>query len=472
MATATITTSVSLATANKIRINLFLESAPSAVIQYKEDNWKTQNEFAFDQLLPSTLYRYGIFEYTSQGVQLQQYGSYVIFTTPSSGSVSKTDPFNIIANQTLGVISGMSSVVFDGNNGLPDLRGWDITIFEIGSGPMERGVTYSYDVTTATFSFLGGRVFTPLERFYIEPRDKIVPSTGVITRSLWSGIFKINGDTVLTADQIGQKCLIIGNVTFLNITLPEISTVPEGVILYLESTGGNHVSFTVTSANAGAIDWLEGSRTSLYGRPNEMLQIYRYGNTWRVHSYEGNFKLVGKCFLSWQMSGKIPNCSLLDGSILNVREQPALYYDHILKMPPEYVLDYNQWNVDNMLTRFKYTRANASGNYRIPDVRGYMTVSTKSMGEQPGNFFEDQMIDAHVRLFTEVAPGNINPTGSTPVAWSSSRRNGNQDYDVKAGQGIPTLGISSGLIDVNGNPLRSGDTIEVNRYTSNLFVYF
>jgi IPT/TIG domain-containing protein len=63
-----------------------------------------------------------------------------------------------------------------------------------------------------------------------------------------------------------------------------------------------------------------------------------------------------------------------------------------------------------------------------------------------GKLTEDNIPLIQLRLFADVLPnGNIQPTPTASVSWTSNHLNGNQDYDLKKGVGSPepTLGVSS-----------------------------
>jgi hypothetical protein len=465
-----ITTNVSPATVNTLRMNLYNSKAPTAVLATLEQAWNEENIWTFTDLTPGVNYIYNLFEVDSNGIVLQQYTKNPNFTSRSAGSIAVKSPQDIQVGVTPGLVAGTTSATFS------DWAGWDVTIEDIGAGTMQRGVGYAYDIATGTLTLLGsGHVFINTQRFFVRFEPKVIAAS-IATRDLWSDIKLIADNISLDPTDAGKKMIIVGNPTFLNINLPLINTASNS-IFWFESAKGNHINATITSLNGNAIDWMEGGKTRLYIGQSENIAIYRYNDTWRVHSYEGNFLTVGTEFTSHANS--YINAVPLDGSQLNKDEYPRLY-EWILNLPTDLRVPFDSWLGNNTLNRFKYSLANSAGFFRVPDVRGQYQVNAGSSGlvvgktgateVRPGDFQSQTMLDVRVAMFSDGVPINGKPSKSSPVAWSSNRQNGNEDYDLLIGNGEPTLGVSGVLVDKFGVPIPVDSKLTTDRYASRRFV--
>ena len=74
-----------------------------------------------------------------------------------------------------GITAGDNSFIFNGASGTPNYVGWDIVISELtGRGIMVRGLDYSWDANTATFTLLqAGDVFQPNQWYNVHFNSRI-----------------------------------------------------------------------------------------------------------------------------------------------------------------------------------------------------------------------------------------------------------------------------------------------------------
>lgn len=472
MSEVNITTVVNPATVNKLRMNLYLAKSPGAVLATILQDWQAENHWIFTNLIPGSVYIYNLFEESAGGLTLQQYTKSPNFTVLQGGDIQVKSPQDIQVGVTPGLTAGANTATF------ADWKGWDITVEDIGAGTMKRGTAYSYDITTGTITLLGqDHKFIPFQRFFVRFEPKII-GTAPTNQNLWSDVLVVTDNKTLVAADAGKKIILAGAGSFFTVTLPQISTVTDNTIFWFESGIGNHINATITTPNGNSIDFLEGSRTNLYIGRRETIAIYRYQNTWRVHSYNGNFLTVGSEFTSYGDS--FTNAIEMNGSQLSVNEYARLYNDFVLKKDQSEVVDFNNWlNTSNPYNIFKFSKA-SSGVFRIPDLRGKYIINSGVVGRtagattdsvtKPGDFQLQTMLDARVALFSDGVPTNGKPSKSSFVGWSSNRQNGNQDYDLLVGNGEPSLGVSGQLIDKYGNPIGISDKLTTDRVATRRFI--
>jgi hypothetical protein len=471
MSKVSITTNVSPATVNRLRMNLYKASSPLAVIDTLEQDWQAENLWTFYNLLPSVNYIYNLYEVDGSGIQLQQYTNSPNFTALSAGSIQVKPPVDVEVGVTPGVLNGNNSATFS------DWVGWDITAEEVGSGTMQRGTAYSYDPTTAVFTLLGqGHVFIQGQRFFIRFEPKVVASSGAISKDLWEDVLFVNTDTVLQVGDMGKKIIIQGSGTYLSLTLPDVNAIPKNRMLYIESDKGNHVNATIISSNPSAIDWMEGNRTKLYIGTNEKIDLYGIvqsgASKWRVHNADGNFKTVGRTFYSYEETPD--NAIELNGPNLDSKEYSRLY-DYVLGLDTSLIVPYDQWFTGNNGTnKFKFSYVDARGFFRVPDLRGYYTINAGGLSGdaliKPGDFLAQSMIDLRVHTVSDIATGDKKPTKTTSIATSSASANGNQDYDLCKTSSIPSTGISGPPVDINGDPISVGRKLRPDSIAARLFI--
>jgi hypothetical protein len=363
MSTLNITTTA-LATTNRTRINLYKESAPTAVIDsITHDAPHGQETWSFFNLVPDENYRYRYLEIDGSGNTIQQYATQIFTVPPSASTVEIKPTAYLIAGSTPGMATGTHVAVFDGTNGTQDYRGWDITVDKPGFGDQFPTENYTWDKVTGTFTVLTGD-WLDGEKYTFQFDPKVSNIQQVISKQLYSGVIIVDNNKTLTASDIKNKIIIEGVAPYLEITLPDITLIPENEIIYFESGIGLHKCAAIKSGNANTIKWLEGNKSSIFIKPNETIQLYRYGSTIRVHHSDGNFKTVGQIVSEDAPQANIFNKQELDGSELDIQEDARLY-EYVSKLPSNQVVSYDDW----LTNKTKYSLANPANKFHVPDRR-------------------------------------------------------------------------------------------------------
>lgn len=464
MSTVNITTNVNPATANGLRMNLYLASAPLAVINSIDQAWQAENRWTFTNLLPGTTYIYNLYEVDANNLTLQQYTNNPSFTPPSAGSIEVKPPQDIEVDVTPGVIQGNNTATFT------DWIGWDLTVEEVGTGTMKRGEAYSYDSTTGVFALLGqDHVFISNQRYFVRFEPRVSPVSSIVVKDAWSDLLVVSQDYQMAVGDIDKKIIISATGTTLNLTLPDFSLVPKNRLIYIESDKGNHINASIIGS-ANSINWLEGNRTKLYIGTNESIVMYAGLLKFRVHSSDGNFKTVGRMF--WSDRDAEYNAVELNGAGLKANEYARLYNDYVLKLSPSQIVQPSDWFLGN--NKYKFSFADASGVFRVPDLRGMYMVNSGGLAlnsiTNPGDFIPQQLLDFRVHTIANVNTGDKYPTPTTSVAATSNRQLGNQDYELCKAPDVPVVGISGPPVDKNGVPFATGNKLRPDSVAARLFI--
>lgn len=348
--------------------------------------------------LDRTNYVFRIFE-TIAGVVQQQLGEDMNVIPAGSGNVTFRATEQIEADVTVGVVSGVNTFTLDGTGGSEDWRGWDFdTIDRIGTGPMRRGVDYSWIPATAVFTLLNvGDLIGHNEWFNVQ----FAAQTSEGSDSVPTTIPRFSTPKIITANyninagsDFGGMLILDPAGNYFQINLPDIGTVVAGKVLDIEmrrASANRSVKFSAFGAQT--IDWMSGARPDLYICNNESLSIYKFidpaGPTsmWRIYKPFGNFLTVGNSIWSDSDVADVFNQIPFDGASLDVFQYARLYNDHVLQLDPAKVCNFDDWATGN--NKYKYSLANGSGadanKFHVPDRTGQTDKNTRG-AILPGTF--------------------------------------------------------------------------------------
>lgn len=181
------------------------------------------------------------------------------------------------------------------------LIGWNWGLEEVGSGTQQYGVDYvktvagvptTQDDTTADGWELltPGAVFQSAEKYVIHFLPQLITNAGS-TNTLITTTSILTGNTVLDNTAINQAFLLQGAAGYFQVTLPDVSTVPDDEPIYFISAGGSHINVGIFGASGQLIEWYlnqanlsGGTRVNrIYLGQCEKLTVY-------VHTYPDSSK--------------------------------------------------------------------------------------------------------------------------------------------------------------------------------------
>src|SRR5438105_2571694 len=430
----------SLTTSNRVRINLYKEPDRTTVIDSLDFAAShPQRTWTFYDLIPSQDYYFRWTEIDGSALDIQTYAE-GNFTVPAAGSIEIKEKEELLVDLTPGVVSGQFSATLDGTSGKPDFRGWEIIPFEIGTGPMQKDQTYTWNSTTGVFTRLD-RAFEESGRYPIMFEPRVIPvSNVVIVRDAWSANFDITNDITLTAAHFSKNGIIKGSDGYLKITLPDIFSVTPNKLLYLDSTTGSHkcaeITCSAVSGNGNLIQWPFPNKQSLFMGISETLAIYRekVSNTvsvWRVKFPDGNYKTVGEIISEY--ADNIINKVALDDTLYDIFEYARLY-DYVQNLPE--TVAFADWSTGN--NKYKFSLANGSNKFHVPDLRNkYLRAS----GDATAGTYQANMFKAHTHDIKYILEGNDgSPTGAGEVL---SKFDGDGHGSGQGGDGTNSYAIQS-----------------------------
>lgn len=412
---------------NNIRLEVAAESAPLAILAFQIDATAGHplKTWVFTGM-PAVNLVFRILEVDGGGITIRQIGGDMFVVPPAglSGTVIAFASEQITAGVTTGFVAGLNSVTFDGTGGSEDWRGREIDTIIRNNIVMQRGVDLSWDPTAGTLTLLkAGDVFGNLEWFNVSfqtitdgPVQPPIPES--ITVKQITANYSLSA-----ADDAGTTILIDPTTDYLEIQLPDISTVVSGTPYDFEFKCGTTIKcakFLVTGTDK--IDWLQGNRSDIKMLPGESFRIYKFTDTsgmspvnfWRIKNAVGNFMRVGEQVTDDNISSQVYNKILFDGPSLDTKQFARLFEDHVSQLGGQLV-NYDDWATGN--NKYKFSLANSAdpanaGKFMIPDRRNIF--ERNSDGTRVPGDLQAEMIGPHVHpeiVMTAVNNGGDNPVG-------------------------------------------------------------
>lgn len=386
--------------AENIRAALFTASDPLAVVQSILE-------------LPPHNDRYWVFYGLDEGVNFilkiqrllagtwQDIPGYEFTFTTDDSSIYYKEPVQIRADVTTGFVSGVNTVTFDGTAGKDDWRGFDVRISRLGADVMKKGVDFSWDIPNAVWTLLvTGDKFGPGEWYDVEFILQLGSNGGgeIMDGKEFQATKVITNNYSVLATDFGNKMIIQGAVGYLDLTLPDIATIPENKFLWIESGIGSHINAGLkTFSGAQKIDWGKGNLTSVLFGLCESLAIYKQikadtTQVWRIHEpSEGNWFTAGRDFHSFDDPADVINALQLDGSAISSINYARLYAA-VLNFNSSKVCAYADHGTGYNYLKFSLADP-STGLFFLPDTRNLFLRN--SSAARDAGLFQDQAIQTH-----------------------------------------------------------------------------
>lgn len=431
---------------NRIRASIFLQSDPLAIIASIIDTTAghTIRTWSFPGL-PRNNYGFSLDEIDGGGAVVNNLAYFDVVPGQVDGTLVRDDE-QIRVDTTPGLVSGATTATFDGTDGTPDYRGWNIVIDEMtGRDILATGLDYSWDSTTGLFSLLlPGDVFVT-GQFYNIHFDSIANPQGNSTPTINDfSIRLITVDDSLTTDDFGNNVIVEPADVYLELQLPAINTIPQGRKVLINTSKLAHI-FCVKILPNGA-DQINFLRGNIYMMPNESLSIYRFTRSgvdeWRVSDCDGNFKTVGQIVADDSVPANCFDKHLLDGESVDTLQYARLYNEIVLNLPLSQVVDYDSWtdsptyySLDNS------SNPSAAGHFHFPDRRNLFerNNSTGNAGDH-----QEESIGPHQHFIAKSIVGSVVNNIDATMALLTRRDNGESNAYILSGQvDTPNVGLTS-----------------------------
>lgn len=383
--------------------------------------------------LPRANYAFSLDEINGGGVAINNLAFFDVVPGSIEGSLVRKDE-QIQVGVTPGFVAGTQTATFDGTAGAPNYIGWDIVPSELtGRGILVRGLDYSWDSITGIIVWLQAGDLLPNAIFYNIHFNPNVTTAGGSEPTISDFSTRIiDADDSILVEDFGNNIICEPGGIFITIQLPDISTVPQGRILRVETIKalGSAVQCVHISPFEGdIINWLRGK---IWMMNNEDLELYRFrrpdlSNEWRVRSPNGNFKTVGNS-VGEDMTQGLGYCrQLFDGSIKNRYQYSRIYEEIVLNLPGTQVVHYDDWATGNNKYLFSLADSANPANadkFHFPDRRDLYERNNNT--EKAG----DRQTSLMKQFWTDVVggiPSILSVTGS------------NTEIGVDPGAGSPDI---------------------------------
>jgi len=390
--------------ANRIRASVFLESDPAALVASQIDNTAGHPARIWHfPGLPRNNYGFSLDEINGSGDPINNLALFSVVPSNIDGLLSRDDE-QIKVGETPGFDAGLQTVIFDGTetspgSGLfkPNYIGWQIVPSELTQrGILAVDLDYTWNSTTGEMNWIQPGDTLPAGMIYNIHFNPIVSTAGGSVPTINDFTSRVvTDDETLVVSDFGNNIIIEPISSYIELILPDITTVPQGRVLSLEMSpaiGNNFQCARILQGGAEDIVFLRGN---IFMMSNERIQIYRFKrdddtNEWRVKYFEGNFKTVGTSVENDDIQSDVICMQLLDGSIKTITQFARIYEEYVLNLPAAQVVDFDNWSLGN--NKYYFSRANSSdpgnaGKFHFPDRRNMFMRANKA-GKKAGDFIE------------------------------------------------------------------------------------
>lgn len=362
----------------RLRASVFLETDPSALVATIIEVGSHPTRIWHFPGLPRANYGFSLDVLDAGGTPIQNLALFATVPGQIDGQLTRKDE-QIKVGTTPGFDAGLQTVVFDGTGGKPNYIGWSIVPSELtGRGILEVGLDYSWDPASGTFTLLQvGDILANNTTYNIhfDPGQTVAGGSVPTVKDYSTRLVTATGNIDVT--DFGNNIIVEPVGSYIELTLPDITTIPQGRDLQVETSSILGASVKCVKILPNGADTIAFLRGNIFILNNESLVIYRFrrpdlSNEWRVRPIEGNFKNVGQLVSDDAIESGVFCKQLLDGSEGDVLKHARIYNEHVLNLPAIQVCNFDDWSTGN--NHYLYSLANSSdpgnaGKFMFPERR-------------------------------------------------------------------------------------------------------
>lgn len=376
------------AIALRIRARVLDFTGTSVIAQQTEDAPHPIRTWSFPGL-PRANYIFSLDVINAGGTPVQNLAYFNVVPGQLGSAIVRGDEQYKVGALNSGLVAGANSATFDGTFGKPDFRGWEVwaSISAGPNNPLVKGLDYSWDKDNGVLQLLQiGDVFQDNAWWHFKFDSKESSSVQSIPTVFDYTIRLATISTAIEYEDFGNAIITEPEDELIELTLPDITTIPVGRELKIEFGG---TDLTCVKLVAFGTDTLPLT----FGMPGESCIVYRYKriggvNEWRV-KFVGLAKLTGSIVYNDQIQADLSLVyKRLDNEVCNIRQHARLY-EYVVNLPPAQVCNFADWATGN--NKYLYSLANVDGDFHVPDRRGLTTKSTNT--GVAGEFEDWQMVD-------------------------------------------------------------------------------
>jgi len=417
---------------NRIKASVYTQSNPTAIVASIIDvtAGHPARTWSFPGL-PRQNYGFSLDEINAGGFVVNNLALFAVVPGPVDGLLTRNDE-QIKCGLTPGFVPGATSFVFDGTefpaaSGFfkPNYIGWEIVPSELtGRGILVRDLLdYTWDKVTGTFQLTQAGDIFPASMFYNIHFNPVQNPIGGSYPTVKDFLINfIDSSTTLDDTYFGSKLICEPATEYIEVTLPDITTIPSGRPMMVEVGGSSLSCVKIIPYGSNTINFLSGN---IYALPSESFWIYRYLSSdltvdeWRISESSGNFRVVGNSLSSDQVQSGIVNAQLLNGLQGDILLHARIYNEFVLNLPVSQVVDYDSWATGTGgINKLFFSLANSAnpsflGKFRFPDRRNFFERNNSS--GKAGDYFTDKIKQAtyNVLFNTRYNYGSGMPFGLT-----------------------------------------------------------
>lgn len=331
---------------------------------------------------------------------------------PSNTAYQTRDDLYLIAGVSPNMAVGQPNYGPD-----PTLVGWNWGLERVAQGTQQYGPQYvktvgGVDTTQDDLNADGfrltasGDAFAGEEDFVIHFLPQLTTTTIPPATNIISDTVKVINNLPLGSDAIGKNYLVQGIPSYLQITLPALTSVGDNEPIYFNSCGGAHITCGIFANGADKINFFVNQTsfnsstpaTHIYLCQDETIAIYKWTDPatstamWQVLYMDSGYKKVGEGLNGY--SKLELNTAILNGQLLS-RTAYARLWEWVQTLEAGCLVSDTTWNGNTSntldvngttyyLSKGKFSTGDGSTTFRLPDLTLYGYV--KLTNGLPGTF--------------------------------------------------------------------------------------
>jgi hypothetical protein len=276
------------------------------------------------------------------------------------------------------------------------------------------------------------------------------------TSGLYNGTVLVDTTRTLDSSYRGKRLKCEGSASMLEVTLEDISNVPDGKFYYFTTNGGVQKQIRILPFDYGTtkirFESTDYNEISI-GR-GEFVRVEKYGTYWEVTLFHANLSRVGERINKTLKA--VPSGSVEDGALFSGDLWPRIWYWINNFLPAA------SYIVDDTLDDVGYVRpAGSQGKFiihsnpnlklfRVPDTQGMVLKGVSNFNTVAAGPFESGAVGQHYhnQFYDNGTTNNKNPlteenTPDNRQGLGTDFGNENYEYSITGDAGEATLGRTS-----------------------------